>query len=69
MATEYRPGQTVPESGIYDVVHHDACRHRPHQITAVRGNEFPPCHDCISNPRFRLAQAALHLDDHPAFAT
>jgi hypothetical protein len=45
----YKPGDTVPESGIYDVFHDSLDGHEhahPHQVTAIRGVLFPPCRAC-----------------------
>ena len=66
MAIEYKPGQTVPESGIYRVVHDR--NHLPvHEVTAVKNERFPPCRNCGDHPRFTLARPALHLKEHSAF--
>lgn len=48
----YQPGDTVPESGIYNVVHDTLDGHEhahPHQVTAIRGATFPPC--CVCHAR------------------
>ena len=63
---QYRPGQLVPKSGIYRVVH-DQVHIEAHDVTAVIGERFPPCHHCGQHPRFMLERAAHHLDTHPAF--
>jgi hypothetical protein len=63
---EYGPSETVPKSGIYDVVHkspHSVSDH--HQVTCVKGNKFPPCRDCKDGVKFKLHQAAYHLSEHP----
>jgi len=42
----FKPGETAPTSGIYDVVHDklDGDDHfQPHQVTAVYGERFPLC--------------------------
>jgi hypothetical protein len=62
----FTPGQKVPESGIYDVVHDLVHRDR-HQATCVEGETFPPCHHCGNNVRFRLAKAAIQLNSHKHF--
>lgn len=63
---QYRPRQRVPKSGIYRVVH-DQAHIEAHDVTAVIGERFPPCHLCGQHPRFMLERAAHHLDKHPAF--
>ena len=64
----YKPGDTVPESGIYDVFHGRLDGHEhagPYQVTAIRGTLFPLCRVCSDHVRFRLFQAATHLNaDH-----
>jgi len=68
MATEvYKPGDKVPKSGIYDVVH-DPEHVEKHQVTCIMGKVFPPCHGC-SHPRFTLWRAAHHIENHEQFKT
>jgi len=67
---EFKPGQKVPASGIYDVVHDklDGDDHAlPHQVTAIAGKVFPPCRGCHGSVRFRLHQAAEHVEEHHHF--
>ena len=62
---EYKPGDRVPVSGIYDVTHDklDGDDHAlPHQVTAIAGKVFPPCRWCGGEVRFRLHRAAFHVD-------
>ena len=55
----YRPGQLVPISGIYTVVH---IGHRAdHEVIAIRGEEFPPCRLCGSEVVFHPAQPTAHM--------
>ena len=42
MATEYKPGNEVPASEIYEVIH-DKNHTARHEVTAVKGEHFPPC--------------------------
>lgn len=63
---EYRTGDTVPESGIYDVVH-DTNHAEKHQVTCIKGERFPPCRGSSDGYRFVLNQPALHISEHPAF--
>ena len=66
----YKPGDIVPESGIYEVSHDnlDGQEHaQPHQVTAIRGTRFPPCRACHEHVRFRLRDAADHVDAHYHF--
>src|SRR5271165_5020958 len=53
----FKPGDKVPASGIYDVIHDrlDGDDHAlPHQITAIAGTLFPPCRVCRDWVGFRL---------------
>ena len=62
MATEYKPGQRVPESGIYHV-NHDT-NHTNHEVTAVTGEPFPPCNAPGCHVTYTLVRAAKHLKEH-----
>jgi len=67
---EFKPGDKVPISGIYDVIHDklDGDDHaHPHQVTAIAGAVFPSCRGCQAWVRFRLHQAAEHVDAHHHF--
>jgi hypothetical protein len=62
----FKPGDIVPESGIYSVLHDN--NHRlAHEVTCIRDRKFPPCRNC-EQPRFKLKHAAIHISDHPAFS-
>ena len=66
----FKPGEKVPASGIYDVIHDklDGDDHaHAHQVTAKSGTVFPPCRGCQGSVRFRLHHAAEHLDTHDHF--
>ena len=65
--TVYRPGAIVPASGIYRVIH-DPEHMEEHEVTAIRGRRFPTCNHCGRHPRFILVHAAMHVEDHEAFA-
>ena len=66
MAIEYKPGEQVPTSGIYKVVHNKN-HMQDHEVTAVKGEPFPPCNNCGQHPRFILIQPAKHLSEHEHF--
>ena len=52
----YRPGDPVPQSGVYRVVHRD---HRSdHEATLLAGGIFPRCSNCGEHVRFHLQRAA-----------
>jgi hypothetical protein len=41
MAQEYRPGEIVPQSGIYTITHDPAHADMPHEVTVIKGRRFP----------------------------
>jgi len=62
----FKPGQEVPHSGIYRVVH-DTVHHDEHEVTCVYGEHFPPCNHCGEHPRFILEHIAIHVKWHKHF--
>lgn len=55
----YRPGDTVPTSGIYTALHID---HRSsHSVVAIQGEQFPACRRCGENVRFRVSRLLPHM--------
>jgi len=63
----FKPGEEVPASGIYTVVH-DSYHHENHEVTCVYGKRFPPCNHCGSHVRFKLKYMAHHISTHKQFA-
>lgn len=52
----FRTGQTITDSGIYQVIHP---KHRlPEQVTLVKGQVFPTCSRCSDAVEFRLLCAS-----------
>jgi hypothetical protein len=52
---KYRPGDLVPESGIYRVTHDS---HRlMHEATLLEEQRFPLCRKCKNDVRFELRRA------------
>ena len=64
--SEYKPGNIVPESGIYTVTH-DRKHFKTHDVTCVKGRRFPTCRDCGMGVRFELRLKPHHIGDHPLF--
>jgi hypothetical protein len=62
----FKPGQTVPRSGIYRVVH-DSQHAKEHEVTCVYGKTFPPCNHCGHHVRFVLKYPAQHIETHEHF--
>ena len=55
MKKKFRPGDYVPESGIYRI-NHDSHR-LMHEATLIHGTRFPRCRVCRDAVRFELSQA------------
>jgi len=66
IGTVFKPGDTVPVSGIYRVTH-DPRHTQEHEVTCVKGKRFPPCRDC-AHPRFILQRKAHHVETHEFFS-
>ncbi len=66
MTEVYKPGDTVPSSGIYRVTH-DPQHAQEHEVACVKGEVFPPCNGCGQHPRFVLTRAAHHIKNHQHF--
>jgi len=62
----FRPGDEVPHSGIYLVIH-DNVHYERHEVTCVYGKRFPPCNHCGHHVRFQLVRAAIHISSHDHF--
>ena len=57
----FQPGEVVPESGVYTVVHKD---HRQrHSATIFKGDRFPQCARCGNGVRFMLARPAILISE------
>jgi hypothetical protein len=56
---DFAPGQMVPISGVYTVVHQG--HRKEHEVIAIRGEEFPLCRICNDEVRFRVVQVAPHM--------
>lgn len=57
---EFRTGQRIRESGIYRVMH---AEHRlPHEVTLLKGAQFPRCSKCKNAVRFEAIALAPGLD-------
>ena len=61
----FQPGQTVPESGVYTVLHR---HHREkHSATIFKGDRFPRCARCGNEVRFMLARSAALITEDADF--
>jgi hypothetical protein len=61
----HKPGETVPESGIYEAIH--ATHRAAHHVTAAAGGVFPDCNVCDGNVRFRLVRSAAPIENDEDF--
>lgn len=58
---DLRTGCSVPESGIYSVIH---SQHRlPTEITLIGGQPFPRCSSCADPVYFDLVRSAPAVDN------
>jgi hypothetical protein len=57
---QYRPGDTVRTSGIYEVIH-DREHRASHEVVMISGDQFPPCDTCRERVRFKLVRAATYI--------
>lgn len=56
----HRPGDTVPQSGIYEVIH-DMEHRQAHDAVMIMGNQFPTCETCNGRVRFRIVRSAPYI--------
>jgi hypothetical protein len=62
MAREYKPGQIVPQSGVYTTMHDPVHADMPREVTVIRGRRFPTCRHC-KGITFQLSHAAKHVSE------
>jgi hypothetical protein len=56
----YKPGERVPEPGIYEAIHRS---HREaHHVTVAGGGVFPDCNVCNGEVRFRFLRTAVPIE-------
>ena len=56
----FSAGETVRETGIYEVVH-DREHRAAHEVVMLSGDAFPPCDTCEQRVRFRLVRTAPYI--------
>lgn len=62
----FLPGATIPESGIYEIIHDNAHR-AAHESVLVRGDAFPLCDVCQDRVRFRVVRTAPYIFEDEDF--
>jgi hypothetical protein len=68
MADEtFRPGETVPRSGIYKVTHYQ--HRRPHEVVITARDRFPQCRVCGARVLYGLLRCAEAIDADRDFDT
>jgi len=56
----YRAGDTVRQSGIYEVLH-DRAHREAHEVVMISDERFPDCETCKEKVRFRLVRTAPYI--------
>ena len=56
----YKSADPIPGSGIYRVIHSQ--HRRPHEVTLIGGQTFPPCAQCHEDVRFELVRELPELE-------
>ena len=56
----FNAGETVRETGIYEVIH-DRAHRIAHEVVMLNGDSFPSCDTCESRVRFRLIRTAPYI--------
>src|SRR5690348_2006159 len=56
----YRSGETVRQSGIYEVIH-DREHREAHEVVMISSERFPDCETCKEKVRFRLIRTAPYI--------
>jgi hypothetical protein len=62
----FLPGQPVPETGIYEVMH-DRAHRVAHEAVMHREDLFPVCDQCDTRVRFKLIRTAPYIFDDEDF--
>ena len=62
----FKPGEWIPYSGVYRVIHHEHLH--THEVTCVSGETFPQCRQCSDQVRFALLSAARSIKKHSMFS-
>ena len=55
-ARSYKPGEQIPASGIYKVIH--STHRRAHENIFAAGQTFPPCKHCGDKVRFQAVNSS-----------
>ena len=56
----FSAGETVRETGIYEVIH-DRAHRSAHEVVMLSADAFPSCDSCGDQVRFRLVRTAPYI--------
>src|SRR5205807_9361128 len=56
----FSAGETVRETGIFEVIH-DRAHRSAHEVVMLSGVAFPACDTCAQKVRFRLVRTAPYI--------
>jgi len=56
----FSAGETVRETGIFEVIH-DRAHRSAHEVVMLSGDAFPACDSCGDRVRFRLIRTAPYI--------
>ena len=62
MEQQFRPGQIVPQSGVYRITHDAQHPDMEREVTVIQGRRFPTCRNC-KGISFELVHAAKHVGE------
>jgi hypothetical protein len=62
----FLPGEPVPETGIYEVIH-DRSHRASHEVVMHGQDLFPACDQCDTRVRFKLIRTAPYIFDDEDF--
>jgi hypothetical protein len=62
----FLPGEPVPETGIYEVLH-DRKHRVSHDVVLHANDLFPPCDQCGTRARFRVIRTAPYIFEDEDF--
>ena len=62
----FLPGEPVPETGIYEVIH-DRDHRTSHEVVMHGQDLFPACDQCDARVRFKLIRTAPYIFDDEDF--
>lgn len=65
-AAFFRPGEPVPETGIYEVLH-DRKHRISHEVMLRSKDLFPPCDQCGMHVRFKVIRTAPYIFEDEDF--